>query len=122
MSKPYKEFEPKWITEPAKPGTYRSIMKWGDPARWKAPKEGLYKLIKERFGLTDDDFKTMVDTGEDMVDLKVATALNDKQIAEISAIVGADNATIDDFKRIQVAYGKTMVDIIRLRKKIVENV
>ncbi|MEG2450915.1 MAG: FAD-binding oxidoreductase, partial [Clostridia bacterium] len=93
-----------------------------DPARWKAPKEGLYKLIKERFGLTDDDFKTMVDTGEDMVDLKVATALNDKQIAEISAIVGADNATIDDFKRIQVAYGKTMVDIIRLRKKIVENV
>ena len=46
MSKPYKEYEPKWITEAPNPRSFRSIMKWGDPARYKAPKEGLYKLIK----------------------------------------------------------------------------
>ena len=40
-SKPYKEFEPKWITEPPVERSYRSIMKWGDPAAWKRPKEGL---------------------------------------------------------------------------------
>lgn len=46
MSKPYKEFEPKWITEAPREKSFRSIMKWGDPNKYKAPKEGLYKLIK----------------------------------------------------------------------------
>lgn len=44
--KPYKDFEPQWIKEPPVEKSYRSIMKWGDPARYKRPKEGLYKLIK----------------------------------------------------------------------------
>ncbi len=122
MSKPYKDFEPKWITTPAQEGTYRYIMKWGDPAMYKAPKEGLYKLIKERFGLTDDDFKEMVDTGEQKVDVKVPTRLSDAQIAAIKGIVGDDNVTLDDYKRVEVSYGKTMIDIIRMRKGIVENV
>ncbi len=122
MAKPYKDFEPQWIKEPAQEGTYRHIMKWGDPAKYKAPKEGLYKLLKSRFGWTDDDFKTMGDTGEKMVDDKVPTNLSDIQISELSAIVGEENATIDDLERIKVAYGKTMIDIIRLRKGIVENV
>ena len=56
MSKPYKDFEPKWITQAPDKKSFRSIMKWGDPARYKAPKEGLYKLIKQQFNLTDDDF------------------------------------------------------------------
>lgn len=122
MSKPYKDFEPRWITEAPDEKSFRSIMKWGDPSRYKAPKEGLYKLIKQRFSLTDDDFKQMVDTGEQIVDLKVESRLSDGQVREIKDIVGEDNATLDDFKRIQVAYGKTMVDIMRLRKGIVENV
>lgn len=122
MSKPYKDFEPEWITEPAKEGTYRYIMKWGDPAKYKAPKEGLYKLIKERFNITDDDFKERVDTGEAQVDVKVPTRLSDAQISELKSIVGEENLTLDDYKRVEVAYGKTMIDIMRLRKCIVENV
>ena len=73
MSKPYKEFEPKWITEAPREKSFRSIMKWGDPNKYKAPKEGLYKLIKNIFSLTDDDFKEMVDTGEELVDVHFTT-------------------------------------------------
>lgn len=122
MSKPYKDFEPKWITEAPAEKSFRSIMKWGDPARYKAPREGLYKLIKQRFGLTDDDFKTMVDTGETTVDVHVESKLSAAQIEDIKKIVGDEYATTDDFERVRLAYGKTMIDIMRLRKGIVENV
>ena len=122
MSKPYKDFEPKWITQTPDKKSYRAIMKWGDPAIYKAPKEGLYKLIKQQFDLTDDDFKTMVDTGEEICDVHVDSALTQEQIDAISAIVGKENATTDDFERVRLAYGKTMIDIMRLRKGIVENV
>lgn len=122
MSKPYKEYEPKWITETPNERSYRALMKWGDPARYKAPKEGLYKYIKQIYNLTDDDFKEMVDTGENLVEDKVPTRLTDEQVKDIKAIVGDEWATIDDFQRIKYAYGKTMIDIMRLRKGIVENV
>ncbi|MCQ2409022.1 MAG: FAD-binding oxidoreductase [Clostridia bacterium] len=122
MSHPYKEFEPKWITDAPNPKSFRSIMKWGDPNFYKAPKEGLYKLIKSTFNLTDDDFKEMVDTGEQIVDMKVETKLSEEQVKAIKEIVGDEFATIDDFTRISLAYGKTMIDIMRLRKGIVENV
>ncbi len=121
-NKPYKDFEPQWITEPPVEGSYRSIMKWGDPAAWKRPKEGLYKLIKRQFNLTDDDFKEMVDVGNEKVDFHADSRLSENQITELKEIVGEDNVTTDDFKRVQVCYGKTMIDIIRMRKGIVENV
>ncbi|HBW05619.1 MAG TPA: FAD-binding oxidoreductase [Clostridiales bacterium] len=122
MSKPYKDYEPVWIKDAPNPRSFRSIMKWGDPNKHKAPKEGLYKLIKSIFSLTDDDFKTMVDTGEQLVDVHVESALTKEQIEAITVIVGPDNATTDDFERVRLAYGKTMIDIMRLRKGIVENV
>ncbi len=122
MSKPYKDYEPVWIKDAPNPRSFRSIMKWGDPNKYKAPKEGLYKLIKSIFSLTDDDFKTMVDTGEQLVDVHVESALTKEQIEAITVIVGPDNATTDDFERVRLAYGKTMIDIMRLRKGIVENV
>ena len=120
-NKPYKEFEPKWITDPPVEKSYRSIMKWGDPAAYKRPKEGLYKLVKEKFHLTDDDFKEMVDVGNEVVDIHVPTRLTEAQLAELKEILGEDNVTTDDFKRAQVCYGKTMIDIMRLRKGIIEN-
>ena len=120
-NKPYKEFEPKWITDPPVEKSYRSIMKWGDPAAYKRPKEGLYKLVKEKFHLTDDDFKEMVDVGNEVVDIHVPTRLTGEQINELRAIVGEDNVTTDEWPRAQVCYGKTMVDIMRLRKGIIEN-
>ena len=118
-NKPYKDFEPQWITTPPVEKSYRSVMKWGDPAAYKRPKEGLYKLIKKQFNLTDDDFKEMVDVGNEVVDIKVPSRLSVAQLKELAEIVGEDNVTTDEFKRVQVGYGKTMIDIMRLRKGIV---
>ena len=57
MSHPYKEFEPKWFDDDYSDKSYRSIFKWGEKRQIKAPRESLYKMIKDVFELTDDDFK-----------------------------------------------------------------
>ena len=57
-TKPYKGFEPKWVKEAAPKDSYRSIFRWGDPDFVKYPKESLYKMMKETFKMTDDDFKS----------------------------------------------------------------
>jgi alkyldihydroxyacetonephosphate synthase len=57
MSHPYKGFEPKWYQGAVPANCWRSIFKWGVPEQIKAPKEALYKLIKNQFGLSDDVFK-----------------------------------------------------------------
>ena len=120
-NKPYKDFEPKWITDPPVKDSYRSIMKWGDPAAYKRPKEGLYKLVKQKFNLTDDDFKEMVDVGNEVVDIHAPTRLSAEQVEELKGILGEDNVAVDELTRAKVCYGKTMVDIMRLRKGIIEN-
>ncbi|MDD4839614.1 MAG: FAD-binding oxidoreductase [Clostridia bacterium] len=120
-TKPYKGFEPNWFTDKPTERSFRSIMKWGDPEKNKIPKEGLYKIMKERFNLSDDDFKQTVDLGEEVVDFKSASKLSKAQIDTFVKIVGSENATTDEFKRLQVGYGKTMIDIMRLRKGIIEN-
>ena len=56
-NKPYKGFEPKWLMTPAPAGSYRSIFRWGDPEFFKYPKESLYKMMKEAFHMTDEDFR-----------------------------------------------------------------
>ena len=69
-NKPYKGFEPKWLLTPAPEGSYRSIFRWGDPEFFKYPKESLYKMMKETFHMTDDDFKQYTDDiGFDPVEL-----------------------------------------------------
>ena len=69
-NKPYKGFEPKWLLTPAPADSYRSIFRWGDPNFFKYPKESLYTLMKEKFQMTDDDFKAYSDdTGFDPVDI-----------------------------------------------------
>ena len=68
--KPYKGFEPKWVKTPAPADSYRSIFRWGDPEFVKYPKESLFKMMKEKFQMTDEDFKTYAgDIGMDSVKL-----------------------------------------------------
>lgn len=69
-NKPYKGFEPKWLLTPAPAGSYRSIFRWGDPEFFKYPKESLYKMMKEAFHMTDEDFRDYTDDiGFDQVSL-----------------------------------------------------
>ncbi|MEG1446287.1 MAG: FAD-binding oxidoreductase [Ruthenibacterium sp.] len=123
MSHPYKNFEPKWVNEPFPKNSYRSIFKWGDPAQIKAPKESLYRMLKETFGMEDKDFAHYTeDLGFDEVKFDLPQKLTDAQLAKFKQIVGDAFVRTDNYARLSVAYGKTMYDILRLRHKIAENV
>ena len=123
MSHPYKDFEPKWFDDDFSFQSYRSIFKWGEHRQIKAPRESLYKLVKEIFQVTDDDFKTYTeDLGLDEVKFDLPIALTEAQLAELRGIFGDEFVRTDDYARLSVAYGKTMYDLMRLRNKIIENV
>lgn len=123
MSKPYKDFEPKWFKGEYSPKSYRSIFKWGGPDQIKPPKETLYKMIKETFHLTDADFDHYTENlGLDEVDFDVPISLSERQLKALADIVGEEYLRTDCYARLSVAYGKTMYDILRLRNKIVENI
>jgi len=123
MSKKYTGFEPKWVKEKAPEKSLRSIYRWGDPEFTKYPKESLYKLMKEKFNLTDDDFKDYKGTiGFEEVKYDIKPSLDEKHIIELKKIVGDDNVSLDDYDRLSVAYGKTAYDIMRLREQKIDSV
>lgn len=120
--KPYKGFEPKWIKEPAPKNSYRSIFRWGDPDFVKYPKESLYKMMKDVFKMTDEDFSHYEgDTGFDKVVLDKPSLMEEKHIEAFRKIVGKDNVSTSDYDRLSVAYGKTGYDALRLRERRIDS-
>ncbi|MGI6378195.1 MAG: FAD-binding oxidoreductase [Bacilli bacterium] len=120
--KPYKGFKPKWVEETAAADSYRSIFRWGDPSFVRYPKEALYKLMKQRFKLSDEDFKHYHgDIGFDKVSLNIPSKLSVDDFKSLESIVGKGFVSISDYDRLAVAYGKTAYDAMRLREKIYEN-
>ena len=71
--------------------------------------------------MTDEDFKVKKEQGLEVVSHHQPVKLSDAHIEALSKIVGEENVRRDDYSRLQVAYGKTMIDLMRLRKGIVEN-
>ena len=122
--KPYKGFEPKWVDTPAPQDSYRSIFRWGDPEFFKYPKESLYKMMKEVFKLTDDDFKEYSDDiGFDKVELpNNPVQLAQEHLDALREIVWEEGFSVSDYDRLSVAYGFTAYDILRLRHKIIDSV
>jgi alkyldihydroxyacetonephosphate synthase len=123
MAHPYKDFEPAWYHGEVPARSYRSIFKWGDPDQIKPPRESLFKMMKEKFGLADADFQDYRENlGLDDVRFDLPLRLTPEQIGAFRAIVGEEFVRTDDYSRLSVAYGKTMYDLLRMRNKIVENV
>lgn len=123
MAHPYKGFEPKWYHGEVPQNSYRSIFKWGAPGEIKPPRESLYALMKERFGLTDDTFKDYrEDLGLNEVKFDLPIKLSERQLTRFREMVGEEFVRTDDYARLSVAYGKTMYDLLRMRNKMVENV
>ncbi|MDO4571732.1 MAG: FAD-binding oxidoreductase [Clostridia bacterium] len=123
MSHPYKGFEPQWFRGEYSDRSYRSIFKWGDHRQIKTPRETLYTMVKEIFGVSDEAFGAFSeDLGLDEVRFDAPISLSERQLAELRDICGADYVRTDDYARLSVAYGKTMYDLMRLRRKIVENI
>lgn len=115
-NKPYVDFEPKWVKEAAPANSYRSIFRWGDPDFVKYPKESLYKMMKERFVMTDDDFKQYSGSiGMEEVKLDRKSQIAQEHIDAMKEIAGDDFVTTEDYPRLSVAYGKTGYDALRMR-------
>lgn len=120
--KNYKGFLPKWSEEAPPEGSYRSILKWGAPSEFKHPNAKLYALMKKTFNMTDEDFKTPQKMGLEKVSYNKPISLTNKQIETFKNLVGNENVKMDEYSRLQIAYGKTMLDLMRLREGIVENI
>lgn len=119
MSKPYKGFEPEWVKTAAPTDSWRSIFRWGDPDFVKYPKESLYRMMKEKFEMTDEDFR-QYDGSIGMEKVELANCpihLDQKHIDALKEIVGEKYVRTDDYARVSVAYGKTAYDAMRLREK-----
>ena len=114
-------FYPDWYEEIPPAKSYRTILKWGGMDKFKHPNKGLYKLIKESFDMTDEDFMTSHDMGLDEVSFQIPSTLSPNDMAAFEKIVGVENVKADNFSRLEVAYGKATYDAFRLREGIVEN-
>jgi alkyldihydroxyacetonephosphate synthase len=112
---------PPWYEALPPARSFRSILKWGAPDRHKHPNARLMAHIKDALGMTDEDFRSRHEVGDEPVPGELPGGLSETQLAQLASMVGAENIKTDSYSRLKVAYGKTMADLIRLRKGIVEN-
>src|SRR5665647_843432 len=94
--------------------TYREILKWGD--KREAEVEPLMqKLIKEKFGLTDSDFRGKYLPGTEPVKLEKPSMLKSAHLVFLKSIVGSENIRTDDYTRAKFSYGKFYDELLDLR-------
>jgi len=115
-------FYPDWRDTAPENGTYRQVLKWGDPERFKPPNRSFYALLKEQLGMTDTDFLKKENEGNETVRCDIPISLSKEQVRVFKDIVGEDNINGDDFSRVKYATGKTMEEILKLRQGIVGEV
>jgi len=112
---------PTWYEKVVPTGTYRSLFKWGDPAEFKHPNSGLVKLMLDTFKMSCSDFLVPEDLALDKVEVEVPVKLAKKHLDKFAELCGAENLRTDTYTRIKKSYGGGMIDALRLRKHIVEN-
>ena len=121
MKKPT-PFIPKWQNKAPEKGSFRSILKWGDPNKYKNPSMGFLKLIKQELGLLDSDFKERRKTGEEKIKNTRVTRISKSDILLFEDIVGKDNLFVDTYERLKYSSGKAMEDIYKLRDHIIDKI
>ena len=55
--------------------------------------------------------------GLEKVDCHIPISLTPEQVARLKEIVGEENVLEDEYSRLKVAYGKAMIDLMRLREE-----
>jgi alkyldihydroxyacetonephosphate synthase len=110
----------KWFDGPVPEDSWRAILKWGSPAESKHPNAGLVRLMKQTFGMSDADF-TPRNLGLEEAAVEAPSRLPEETLAAFQVLLGKENVATDGLSRLKVAYGKTMVDLLRLRKGLVEH-
>ncbi len=115
------KFAPAWFSEPTPQGTYRSLFKWGDPAGFKHPNSGLVKLVMDVFGLTKEDLSKTQNLALEVIPDCVPSKMHEKHLKEFRRICGEENVRTDTYDRVAKSYGGGMIDALRLRNHIIEN-
>ncbi|HPH97648.1 MAG TPA: FAD-binding oxidoreductase [Anaerolineaceae bacterium] len=116
-----KHFTPSWFEGQTPANSYRSLFKWGDPQQFKHPNHGLYAFMKQVFNLTDEDFQQPHSLGLEPVEVKQPITLDERHITALRGLVTPAEVHTDGYSRLRVSYGAGMIDALRLRKKIIEN-
>lgn len=115
------DFTPAWCEQEAPAGSWRSLFKYGDPRAFKHPNRGLYELVKESFQMTDEDF-LKPSLKMDLIQKEIPSRLAGEQLTALRKIVGAENLHTDTYTRLRASYGAGMIDALRLRHEIIENI
>jgi FAD/FMN-containing dehydrogenases len=117
-----KKVIPAWYEDRVPEGTYRSIFKWGAPDQFKHPNSGLVRLMLDTFKMSATEMMVPQDLALDKVEVEVPVSLPKKHLDKFVSICGAENVRTDTYTRIDRSYGGGMIDALRLRKHIVENI
>jgi alkyldihydroxyacetonephosphate synthase len=113
-----KQFTPDWEHKAPEKDSYRSIFKWGSPNGFKHPNQRLYQLLKEKFSLSDVDFREKQLAGHELVKCDRPPELAAEHIAQMQEFVGAANVMTDDFSRVKYSNGKTVEEAMNLRRGV----
>ncbi len=121
MAKNKTGFTPQWYEDEAPKNSYRSLFKWGGMTEFKHPNKRLFELVKEAFEMTDGDFENPHEEGLDPVSFNVPIKLAKCHQDALRKMVGDENIQTSDYDRLRCSYGAGMIDLMRMRKKIIEN-
>jgi len=116
-----KTYIPDWFEGKLPQGSMRALFKWHDPDAFKHPNKGFYALIRDTFELKDADFK-QPDLCLEKAPEHLPGSLDPKHIKKFTHICGQENVTTDAYNRIRTSYGAGMIDALRLREGIIENI
>lgn len=117
-----KSFRPEWTEQPPEPGTIRSIIKYGEPHRFKHPSDAWVKMMMREFGMSKADFSVKQSEGHEPVALDRPPQLEPAHIEALARIVGEENVATDDYSRVKYATGMTSEEIWELRRGIIREV
>ena len=114
--------QPPWPTPPPPPGSWRALFKWGSPGACQQPKPSLQRLLIRALDLEDDHFQRPPrGLGLEPAHCQIPSGLSPAILGELAELLGPAGVCVEPAARLGVAYGKTMLDLLRLRQGIAEN-
>jgi len=111
-----------WINKAPRKGSFRSIFKYGDPKGFKHPNNRLVKELKEKFNMTNGDFRKMESTGDNLVGEEIKSQLSLEQINNFISISGEKNVISKQYDRLKYSSGKTVEEAMNLRLGIIKKI
>jgi alkyldihydroxyacetonephosphate synthase len=115
------KLDPKWFEGEIPEKSFRSIFRWGAPDQFKHPNPRLVALIEEVLEVPAEQLDQPLSLGLEEVSIDPPVNLSLQQVEKLKAIVGEENLQSDGYARLRASYGQGMIDSLRLREGIIEN-